>query len=85
MQELLTLTEEKLKSKIKDLYFKKFNYFGDKIDFWITQNLGILGEVNLLWAEAKKGQDSCILESFIQLIFTIKKGVIYDLIFCQNP
>ena len=73
MQELLILAEEKLKSKIKDLYFKKFNYFGDKIDFWITQNLGILGEVNLLWAEAKKGQDSCILESFIQLIFTIKK------------
>ena len=73
MQELLILAEEKLKSKIKDLYFKKFNYFGDKIDFCITQNLGILGEVNLLWAEAKKGQDSCILESFIQLIFTIKK------------
>lgn len=51
MQNLLTLTEEKLKSKIKDLYFKKFNYFGDKIDFCITQNLGILGEINLLWAE----------------------------------
>ena len=73
MQELLTITEEKLKSKIKDLYFKKFNYFGDKIDFWITQNLGILGEINLLWAEAKNGKDSCIYESFIQLILTIGK------------
>ena len=73
MQELLTLTEEKLKSKIKDLYFKKFNYFGDKIDFCITQNLGILGEINLLWAEAKNGKDSCIYESFIQLILTIGK------------
>lgn len=73
MQELLTLTEEKLKSKIKDLYFKKFNYFGDKIDFTITQNLGILGEINLLWAEAKNGRDSCIYESFIQLILTIGK------------
>lgn len=73
MQNLLTLTEEKLKSKIKDLYFKKFNYFGDKIDFCITQNLGILGEINLLWAEAKNGKDSCIYESFIQLILTIGK------------
>lgn len=73
MQELLILAEEKLKSKIKDLYFKKFNYFGDKIDFCITQNLGILGEINLLWAEAKNGKDSCIYESFIQLILTIGK------------
>lgn len=73
MQSLLTLKEEKLKSKIKDLYFKDFNYFGDKIDFCITQNLGILGEINLLWAEAKNGKDSCIYESFIQLILTIGK------------
>ena len=73
MQNLLTLTEEKLKSKIKDLYFKKFNYFGDKIDFCITQNLGILGEINLLWAEAKNGKVSCLYESFIQLILTIGK------------
>ncbi|WP_027327126.1 hypothetical protein [Helicobacter pametensis] len=73
MNQLLNLTEEKLKSKIKDLYFKKFNYFGDKIDFSITQNLGILGEINLLWAEAKNGKDSCIYESFIQLILTIGK------------
>lgn len=69
----MALTEEKLKSKIRDLYFKKFNYFGDKIDFCITQNLGILGEINLLWAEAKNGKDSCIYESFIQLILTIGK------------
>lgn len=73
MQKLLNLTEEKLKSKIKDLYFKDFNYFGDKIDFNIAQNLGILGQINLLWAEAKNGKDSCILESFIQLILTIGK------------
>lgn len=73
MQELLVLTEERLKSKIKDLYFSKFGYHGDKIDFTISQNLGILGEVNLLWAEAKNGKDSCIYESFIQLILTIGK------------
>lgn len=70
---LSNLTEEKLKSKIKDLYFEDFNYFGDKIDFTITQNLGILGEINLLWAEAKNGKDSCIYKSFIQLIITIGK------------
>ncbi|MDA3968165.1 hypothetical protein PF021_00570 [Helicobacter sp. A82] len=70
---LSNLTEEKLKSKIKDLYFEDFNYFGDKIDFTITQNLGILGEINLLWAEAKNGKDSCIYKSFIQLILTIGK------------
>lgn len=32
-----------------------------------------MGEVNLLWAEAKNGKDSCIYESFIQLILTIGK------------
>ncbi|WP_428845615.1 hypothetical protein [Helicobacter kayseriensis] len=73
MNQFLNLTEEKLKSKIKDLYFQDFNYFGDKIDFTITQNLGILGEINLLWAEAKNGKDSCVYESFIQLILTIGK------------
>ncbi|MCW1544503.1 hypothetical protein OLS42_04355 [Campylobacter jejuni] len=53
---LLKLSEEPLKSKIKDLYFSKFNYVGAKIDFCITQNLGLLGEINLLWAEAKQGK-----------------------------
>lgn len=73
MQDLLILSEEPLKSKIKDLYFSKFNYLGSKIDFCITQKLGILGEINLLWAEAKAGREADIFASFIQLILTIGK------------
>ena len=71
-EELLKLSEEPLKSKIKDLYFSKFSYVGTKIDFCITQNLGLLGEVNLLWAEAKAGH-SDIKKSFVQLVLTIGK------------
>ncbi len=72
----LKLSEEPLKSKIKDLYFSKFNYVGTKIDFCITQNLGLLGEVNLLWAEAKQGKSE-LKKSFIQLVLTIGKYKFY--------
>lgn len=50
------LSEEPLKSKIKDTYFTKFSYSGSKIDFTITYKHKNLGEINLLWAEAKKGE-----------------------------
>ncbi|EDP8099136.1 hypothetical protein GTJ16_00525, partial [Campylobacter jejuni] len=73
---LLKLSEEPLKSKIKDLYFSKFNYIGTKIDFCITQNLGLLGEVNLLWAEAKQGKSE-LKKSFVQLVLTIGKYKFY--------
>ncbi|HFF9603300.1 TPA: hypothetical protein ACGFHO_001354 [Campylobacter coli] len=73
---LLKLSEEPLKSKIKDLYFSKFNYVGAKIDFCITQNLGLLGEINLLWAEAKQGKSE-LKKSFIQLVLTIGKYKFY--------
>lgn len=73
---LLKLSEEPLKSKIKDLYFSKFNYVGTKIDFCITQNLGLLGEVNLLWAEAKQGKSE-LKKSFVQLVLTIGKYKFY--------
>lgn len=75
-KELLKLSEEPLKSKIKDLYFSKFNYVGTKIDFCITQNLGLLGEVNLLWAEAKQGKSE-LKKSFVQLVLTIGKYKFY--------
>ncbi|WP_348518612.1 hypothetical protein [Campylobacter sp. CCS1377] len=75
-EELLKLSEEPLKSKIKDLYFSKFNYVGAKIDFCITQNLGLLGEVNLLWAEAKQGKSE-LKKSFVQLVLTIGKYKFY--------
>ncbi|WP_415858872.1 hypothetical protein [Campylobacter molothri] len=48
------LSEEPLKSKIKDTYFTKFSYSGSKIDFTITYKHKNLGEINLLWTEAKK-------------------------------
>ncbi|EBF6020032.1 hypothetical protein FI603_03635 [Campylobacter coli] len=73
---LLKLSEEPLKSKIKDLYFSKFNYIGTKIDFCITQNLGLLGEINLLWAEAKQGKSE-LKKSFVQLVLTIGKYKFY--------
>lgn len=73
---LLKLSEEPLKSKIKDLYFSKFNYVGAKIDFCITQNLGLLGEINLLWAEAKQGKSE-LKKSFVQLVLTIGKYKFY--------
>ncbi|MBZ7948035.1 hypothetical protein H2256_03595 [Campylobacter sp. RM9929] len=70
------LSEEPLKSKIKDTYFTKFSYSGSKIDFTITYKHKNLGEINLLWAEAKKGE-SDIKKSFIQLILTIGKYKFY--------
>ncbi|EKZ7396252.1 hypothetical protein RE535_000519 [Campylobacter coli] len=73
---LLKLSEEPLKSKIKDLYFSKFNYIGTKIDFCITQNLKFLGEINLLWAEAKQGKSE-LKKSFVQLVLTIGKYKFY--------
>ncbi|WP_115055301.1 hypothetical protein [Helicobacter mustelae] len=76
VQELLKLSEEPLKSKIKDLYFSKFHYHGGKIDFCITKNLKFLGEINLLWAEAKQGQ-SDHKKSFVQLVLTIGKYKFY--------
>lgn len=73
---LLKLSEEPLKSKIKDLYFSQFDYVGAKIDFCITQNLGLLGEINLLWAEAKQGKSE-LKKSFVQLVLTIGKYKFY--------
>lgn len=75
-EEFLKLSKEPLKSKIKDLYFSKFNYVGTKNDFCITQNLGLLGEVNLLWAEAKQGKSE-LKKSFVQLVLTIGKYKFY--------
>lgn len=73
MHEFLSLTEEELKINIKNLYFQKLNYKNEKIGFLITQDMGNLGEINLLWAEAKEGKDSCLHKSLIQLILTIGK------------
>ncbi|MBS4269101.1 hypothetical protein [Campylobacter vulpis] len=45
-----------------------------RIDFCISYNAKTLFQpINFLWAEAKRGNKADIIESFIQLIFTIKK------------
>lgn len=72
MQEWLKLDEETLKNKVREAYFQNFSVTGSKIDFIITQKHKDLGEINLLWAEAKQGI-SDIKKSFIQLILTIGK------------
>ncbi|MBF7043707.1 hypothetical protein, partial [Campylobacter volucris] len=67
---------EDLKNKIRELYFQNFSVTGSKIDFCITSDHKKLGEVNLLWAEAKQ-KSSDIKKSFIQLILTIGKHKFY--------
>ncbi len=79
------ILEEEVKNKVAETYFKKFDctkIIGD-IDFCaciknndqtpslIEQELIIQ---SLLWAEAKKGNQENIYESFVQLILTIGKS-----------
>lgn len=82
----VNLLEETLKIKVRDDYFPKFK-MGQigKIDFVISKtkeidtdlfiNLEFFDQFNqnFLWAEAKKGVNHDIYESFIQLILTIGK------------
>ncbi|PHY90797.1 hypothetical protein AA995_05160 [Campylobacter vulpis] len=50
-----------------------------QIDFCISYNAKTLFQpINFLWAEAKKGNKSDIIESFIQLILTIGKEKTYE-------
>lgn len=82
----VNLLEETLKIRVRDDYFPKFK-MGQigKIDFVISKtkeidtdlfiNLEFFDQFNqnFLWAEAKKGVNHDIYESFIQLILTIGK------------
>lgn len=82
----VNLLEETLKIKVRDDYFPKFK-MGQigKIDFVISKTKEIYTDLfinleffdkfnqNFLWAEAKKGVNHDIYESFIQLILTIGK------------
>ncbi|EAJ8473650.1 hypothetical protein BKO81_00900 [Campylobacter upsaliensis] len=50
-----------------------------RIDFCISYNAKTLFQpINFLWAEAKKGNKTNIIESFIQLILTIGKEKTYE-------
>ncbi|MDY5184891.1 hypothetical protein [Helicobacter trogontum] len=59
-------------------YFNSTQILG-RIDFCISYKSDTLSQpVNFLWAEAKKGNKSDIIESFIQLILTIGKERTYE-------
>ncbi len=86
----LNIVEEELKNKIAEDYFKNFDstQIIEQIDFCIARKIQNKDAKNFeskefeaeyyLWAEAKKGKNHNIYESFIQLILTIGKGRIYD-------
>ena len=90
----LELREEELKNKIAEDYFKNFDstQIIEQIDFCIARKIQTTQHLDkqksfddkdfeaeyYLWAEAKKGKNRDIYESFIQLILTIGKGRIFD-------
>lgn len=72
----LKISEEELKNKVARDFFTGFNHTQilGRIDFCISYSDKTLFEhINFLWAEAKKGKDKDIIESFVQLILTIGK------------
>ena len=76
--------EEQIKNEIAEKYFSDFettNILGD-IDFAVSAKYGkddfFSGRHYLLWAEAKRGTKANILDSIVQLIFTIGKARTFD-------
>lgn len=72
----LTMAEEDLKVKVWNEWFAECEYSTNgKVDFELKigkdKNPLGLEEAPLLWAEAKKGRNHDIVESFVQLILTI--------------
>nr|QGT50428.1 hypothetical protein Helico5904_1000 [uncultured Helicobacter sp.] len=70
------IPEEELKNKIAQEYFKDFDTTRilGKIDFCVShKSKDGIQSINFLWAEAKRGSKSDIIESFVQLILTIGK------------
>ncbi len=82
----LTIAEEELKNKVATDFFGDFDSTErpNNIDFVVaqkytlTQNNQSNEKQYLLWAEAKRGNKSDIIESFIQLILTIGKAKLHD-------
>lgn len=73
------ILEEELKNRVRNDYFSNFEnaLIIGKIDFCISQKL-LGADYSFLWAEAKKGNNHDIYESFIQLILTIGKARTID-------
>lgn len=76
--------EEQLKNEIAEKYFRDFettNILGN-VDFAVSVKYGkddaFPGRHFLLWAEAKRGTKADILDSIVQLIFTIGKARTFD-------
>lgn len=76
--------EEQLKNEIAQKYFKDFDttlILGD-VDFTVSVKYGkedlFAGRHFLLWAEAKRGTKADMLESIVQLIFTIGKARTFE-------
>ncbi len=72
----LNILEEDLKNKVAHDYFRGFDTTRilGKIDFCVSYRTKTLFQtINFLWAEAKRGNKSDIIESFVQLILTIGK------------
>ena len=75
----LDLQEESLKQRVANDFFSDFDYEPlDRIDFAITLKEPdsedyhtLFPKIYALWAEAKRGNDSDIIKSLIQLILTI--------------
>ena len=70
------MPEEELKNTIAHDFFKGFEtaQILGKIDFCVSYRSKTLFQaIHFLWAEAKRGNKSDIVESFVQLILTIGK------------
>ena len=72
----LTIAEAELKNKVAMDFFSDFDntQILGEIDFCVAfQQQSFFDDISLLWAEAKKGKDADIYESFTQLVLTIAK------------
>ncbi|WP_276951501.1 hypothetical protein [Helicobacter rodentium] len=72
----LNIAEEELKSKVRKDFFKEFDTTRQlgRIDFCVSYKSDTpFQPIHFLWAEAKKGDKSDMIESFVQLILTIGK------------
>ncbi len=69
------ILEEELKNKIANDWFAKYDTTKiiGKVDFCVC-----VGELNLIWGEAKRGTSHDIYESFVQLLLTIGKEKTFD-------
>ena len=78
----LDISEEALKARVAQEFFSDFAYEPfDRVDFCISyQHQTLFEQINFLWAEAKKGKNEDIYASFVQLILTIGKAKLQEIL-----